>query len=94
MEQLTLFLCAALGVLISIVLPLLRAILPKPKTLQILGDEKSFWEQANPYLVTGLFSLISGVLIWASFGAEIDFKSAIIAGYAWDSTLQKLRGAN
>jgi len=91
MEEFTLYLFAGLGVLISIVLPLLRSMLPKPPQVR-LANGPTFWEKAKPYLITAAFSLISGILIYAGFGDGIEPKEAIIAGYAWDSTLQKLRG--
>ena len=90
--DLQLYLFASLGVLISIVLSILRALLPQPPK-QGLVEAKTTKDIIKPYLITGLFSLISGILIYAGFVEEIEPKAAILAGYAWDSTLQKIRGA-
>jgi hypothetical protein len=43
--------------------------------------------------VIGLFSLLVGVLVVAFAGDTIkDWKLAVLLGYSWDSTLQKLKG--
>jgi hypothetical protein len=43
--------------------------------------------------VIGLFSLLVGVLVVASAGDTIkDWRLAVLLGYSWDSTLQKLKG--
>lgn len=88
------YLYCVLGILISIVLPILRALLPRPAP----GDADStrslvseFWVQARPYLAVGLFSLLTGLLIVAlTWETLADWRAALLAGYAWDSTLQKL----
>lgn len=82
---------AALGVLISIVLPLLRAQLPKPPQPGLVNISNH--EKLKPYLITAAFSLISAFLVIANLAATIPWNEALIAGYAWDSTLQKMRGA-
>jgi hypothetical protein len=79
------------GILVSIVLPILMQLLPKPA-----GSAKqslaTFWEQAKPFVIVGLFSLLTGLLIVAfTWGTLKDWRAALLAGYAWDSTLQKLK---
>lgn len=78
--------CVA-GILVSIVLPLLRRLLPKPAALTL---DLSPWKR---YLGIGLFSLITAVIVIA-FGkssvASWLWYDALLAGYAWDSTLQKV----
>ena len=82
------YLSVALGIAISVILPILREYLPKPKRER---DGRAAWFIAKPYLVLGVFSLIVGLLIVAAGGEALeDWKVAFIAGYAWDSTLQKL----
>ena len=76
-----------LGILLSIVLPLLRAQLPTAGT----RGNKPFMELAKPYLIVGLFSILTSVLVLAFvYTDELDWRGALLAGYAWDSTLQKL----
>ena len=72
------------GVLISIILPVVKQFIIKSK-----GIERQV--AIKPYLMTGLFSLLAGILIFAFVEDITDWKEALIAGYAWDSTLQKLR---
>jgi hypothetical protein len=94
--DLIIYLWCVLGIVISIVLPILRGLLPKPPAL--LGAAAApvsfltaLWIQAKPYLVVGAFSLLTGFLIVAlTHGSLTDPKAALLAGYAWDSTLQKL----
>jgi len=88
----------SLGVLISIILPVVkRYIKPDPneirgQTVGAGGKFSEFLTKAKPYLMTGLFSLIVGLLILAFMWNEIqDWRAALLAGYAGDSTLQKLR---
>jgi hypothetical protein len=45
-----------------------------------------------PYALLGLASLLTALLIVAFVGDQLtNFKAALLAGYAWDSTLQNLR---
>ena len=57
------------------------------------GSRRGVWpRQAAPYLVLGVASLLTAVLVVAVAGDKLtDYRAAILAGYAWDSTLQKLR---
>ena len=87
----TIYLAVAGGVVISVVLPLLRALLPKPPA-PLRGRS---WEAMRPYVATGVFSLIVAVLIVAAMGNQLDtWAAGVIAGYTWDSTLQKLTTGN
>jgi hypothetical protein len=84
-----------LGIVISIVLPIIRKMLPGPPVVGAAAAPPAFlsalWEHAKPYLVVGLFSLLTGILIVAfTYGTLKDWRAALLAGYAWDSTLQKL----
>lgn len=82
----------ALGILVSVALPLIRAMLPKPPTA-LAG--KSFYERTRPYFVTALFSLVVALIVVAWMGDSLDsWRTAFIAGYTWDSTLQKLTTGN
>jgi hypothetical protein len=84
-----------LGIVVSILLPVLRGLLPQPLGALNANAAGSFlgalWVHAKPYLVVGLFSLLTGVLIVAfTYGTLKDWRAALLAGYAWDSTLQKI----
>ena len=91
--QLTLplaYLWVVIGVILSIALPILRALLPQAGGASRIGGP-SFWAAARPYLVVGAFSLLTGVLILAFSSRNLsNWSLALLAGYAWDSTLQKL----
>jgi hypothetical protein len=91
------YLICALGIVVSIILPILRQSLPRPANASERGEAESFliriWHAAKPYLIVGVFSLITALLIVALGGDTFkDWKLAFLAGYAWDSTLQKARG--
>jgi len=86
------YISVALGVAISVILPLIRALLPKPPSVL---NKKPFWEVARPYIATGLFSLITAALVVAAMGTQLDtWQTALLAGYMWDSTLQKATTGN
>ena len=86
------YLSVAGGIVISVILPVIRALLPKPPAA-LAGGTK--WERIRPYVATGIFSLIVAVLIVAAMGDRLDsWSTALIAGYTWDSTLQKLTTGN
>jgi hypothetical protein len=78
------YLLVSLGIAISIVLPLLRALIPVPSPrVPVLP--------AGPYLAVGAVSLLTAVLILAFNDGQFSSPyTALLAGYAWDSTLQKL----
>lgn len=51
------------------------------------------WPAARPYALLGAFSLLVALLVVAFLGdALTDWRSALIAGYLWDSTVQKITG--
>lgn len=88
------YLSVALGIVLSIVLPILKAMLPKPAVTTLARKEsnaKKFWKITKPYIITGVFSLLVAVVIVALLGDTIDtWQKAFLAGYTADSTLQKL----
>jgi hypothetical protein len=96
-----------LGIILSVLLPILRTKLPKatedatggaastqPTFMQRLSRFFSaIWPRVKPYIIVGLFSLLTGILVVAFVGTNIkSWEVAVLTGYAWDSTLQKLRG--
>ncbi len=88
----TIYLSVALGVAISVLLPVIRAMLPKPPSAQEVG---STWAAIRPYVATGIFSLIVAVLVVAILGDQLNtWRAALLAGYTSDSTLQKFTTGN
>ncbi|RYE09504.1 MAG: hypothetical protein EOP22_08540 [Hyphomicrobiales bacterium] len=84
-----------LGIVISVVLPPLWAVVQQrfpangatPK-----GLAADIWYLTKPYLALGAASALTALLLLAVLGDNlVDPRAAILAGYAWDSTLQKLR---
>lgn len=97
MAFLELYLITALGIVISIMLPILRRFLPKVPILRRLlpkgapAGVEGVWDKMKPYVLVGVFSLLTALLIVAFVGDALqDWRVAILAGYAWDSTLQKI----
>ncbi len=88
----TTYLVCAVGIAVSVVLPILRAMLPKPPQNLVAGMPPGGISAAKPLLILGLFSLVGAILIVAGAGDTLqDWRAALLAGYAWDSTLQKLK---
>ena len=91
------YLICSLGVLISVLLPVLRQYLPevskeKGETSGLGGPLHTFWLVARPYFVMGIISLLIGLLVVAAMQETLtDWRAALLAGYAGDSTIQKLR---
>jgi len=84
----------ALGVVASVVLPLIRALLPKPN-VSFRQWAGLLWPKIRPYVVTAVFSLVVAALLMAFLGDTIStWRSALLAGYSFDSTLQKLSTGN
>lgn len=90
----TIYFACALGVAISVLLPVMRAALPKPAQGEgagVSGWFPRFWAAVWPYLVLAVFSLAVGAVIMAAMDLN-EWKAALLAGYASDSTLQRLKG--
>lgn len=90
-----LYLWCVLGVVMSVALPILwasvRRSFPTPKA-KAAFRAAGFYRQIKPYLILGLASSATALLLMIVFRESItDHKMAILAGYAWDSTLQRLR---
>ncbi len=78
----------ALGIVISIALPILKQFVPKGGSEE---GEEGIWLKLKPYVMAGLFSLATALLIVAFSGDALkDWQTALLAGYAWDSTIQKV----
>jgi hypothetical protein len=85
------YLWVALGVALSVIIPIVWGALRKN------GIATESWirralQVARPYALIGVFSLLVSVIIVAVGGDMLDrWQAAVLAGYAWDSTLQKLK---
>ena len=89
------YLWCAVGILLSIMLPILKVLIPKPKPpteAKGFGEQgKKAWEILRPYVITTIFSLLTAILIVAFATDSLKtWNIAVLAGYAWDSTLQKI----
>jgi len=90
--------CAA-GIVISVLLPVLWAFVTR-SLRPTLGPGGGvvvawgvFWQAVKPYVALGAASLLTAVLIVTLAGDSLkDYRAALLAGYAWDSTLQKFLG--
>ena len=79
---------AALGVGLSVLMPFLAALVKKywPGETTI-ANWRGFWVAVRPYVILGAFSLVIAILVAAS--ADFETRSlALLAGFAWDKTLQ------
>ena len=76
-----------LGIIISFILPILKKALPQADSTTFRGRAAT---AAKDYLIILVFSLVAGFLTLAAFPEVFEWKTALLTGYAWDSTLQKL----
>ncbi len=90
---LMIYLYVIVGIIISVVLPILRKAIPvPPKESRYVSYKfaERLWDIARPYLMLGIFSALAAIIIVASLGETlVDWKAAVLAGFAWDSLLQK-----
>lgn len=78
---------AAIGVVLSVLMPVLYAVVKKLWPETGLNDWADVWELIFPYAVLGVFSLVVAILLSAAADFE-SRESALIAGFAWDKTLE------
>jgi hypothetical protein len=95
-DKVNYFYCAV-GVAVSVVIPIIRHGIPQFTVFGITFFAGTFaggvWPTIKPYIVLGIFSLVVAFVIVASVGDTLnDWRAAFLAGYAFDSTLQKLKG--
>jgi hypothetical protein len=82
-----------LGILISIALPILRKKLPTAFGITSLLSAGVVSASIKVYLYVGTFSLLTAILVVASGGSSAptwEWYTAVVAGFAWDSILQKI----
>src|ERR1700744_406569 len=87
------YLAVVRGILLSTALPILRSLLPRPPAAAAaLAVDGGVWAELRPFVVIGSFSVLTAVLVLAFAGDAFHqwkWYQALLAGYAWDSTLQK-----
>lgn len=91
--------CAG-GVLLSFIIPVLSISVKKqfnvggPAGFGGIGLlARTIWQQAKPYATLAVLSLAVAIVIIAFSGDSLKtWQLAFLAGYAWDSTLQKIAG--
>jgi predicted Na+-dependent transporter len=97
--MLELYFAAAGGVAASILLPIMvgivreqfKAAQPAAKSSRWTRMLRAVWPHLKKYLILLCFSLVMALLIVAVLGKKMQgWDVAFLAGYAWDSTLQKL----
>jgi hypothetical protein len=98
--DINLFSSAAGGVATSILLPVMirtlraefNAAVPAARTRSWpMRLAMASWPVVRKYLALLVFSLLTALLIVAAFGDSItSWRAAFVAGYAWDSTIQKI----
>ena len=107
MSLLETYLICAAGVAVSVLFPVVskavRGYFPgqsayqttaaasgPPSLFEILSP---IWEILKPYLVLAIFSLMGAAIVVIFLGnALTDWRAAFLAGYAVDSTIQKIKG--
>lgn len=97
----------ALGIIISVIIPILRTLLPRPTRDELVrrisgkggGGKPTFWTifsvAARPYFYLAIFSIVTAVIVVAYLGSAasgITWANAVIYGFTWDSILQKAVG--
>lgn len=91
------YLFVVLGIIISIILPILRKGIPKEKGTENenLKITKRLSGIAKPYLTVMAFSMVTALIILAILGESFeqqDWRVILWAGYTWDSLMQKGKG--
>lgn len=87
------------GIVISVLLPPLWTFVRQAFVMPAAGGIKRFeaaarmgWESMMPYAALGAASALTALLLVAFLHDKLTSTSAaILAGYAWDSTFQKLK---
>jgi hypothetical protein len=77
------YLIVVVGILISFAIPALK------RLIWIQPPERA---DIKRFAYIGLFSLLTALLVMAFGGDSLlqDWRAALLAGYAWDSTFQKI----
>ena len=98
-NQLGIWACLVVGIFISFVIPVIRK--TYGITLQTRTDnvdkydwrkaKSDLWKEANIYVVILVLSILTSMILYAYLlDTLVDWRAALIAGYVWDSSLQKV----
>jgi len=91
MQYYEIYFLVVIGIIISIVYPILRQAIPRPKNAAPALLTR-IWEALKPYIIVLIIALISAPLVIAFMGEKINnYESAILAGFAWESILEKIK---
>lgn len=84
----------ALGIVISVVLPILIVAVKKafPNSSVRSFGQLPFWRFVKPYLILGAFAAVTGLLLVLVIPID-SVATAVLTGFAWDKTLQTLWNA-
>jgi hypothetical protein len=89
------YLLVVAGIVISVIYPILRQALPRPpaKAAGVPGLMPRIWNAARPYIATLILALVTAPLIMGFLGDKLDnWASALLAGFAWEATIEKVKG--
>jgi len=94
------YLWCVVGIVVSVLLPIIweavSRYFPRSQSaapaMAVPPVVVASWRVTMPYLLLGAASSLTALLIVAALGDMLkDYRAALLAGYAWDSALQKLR---
>jgi hypothetical protein len=78
---------AALGVALSVLLPVLVALMKRYWPNTEVQTKADVWKLILPYVVLGVFSL--GIALVVAAAADFDSaEAAVMGGFAWDKTVE------
>jgi hypothetical protein len=79
------------GILLSLLIPIIvKAIKSAGGDLGTRSAGSALWSFAKPYLLMGLLAAAVAIIIVAQIDFK-DWRAAVLGGYAWDATLQKIK---
>ena len=96
MEDLYLYLWVVVGVVASLLLPIIwKAAFPDRPLPSGFTRGSQLWKEARPYFLIGLISMLIGGIAFAivkQTGGKFDhWYAAFLNGYFWDATIQKFK---
>jgi hypothetical protein len=108
MTFMQLYLSCAGGIVVSILIPVVRAAVGRAFPADansrnggqvvllpqlLIAAIRGLWPLFRPYAILCVFSLLVAIVIVAFLQEKlVTWQSAFLAGYVWDATLQKIAG--